>query len=82
MGSIPRHWWRVAALAAIAVGAGMLLQATGWLQLPRPIEFFAVLVAAVLTSALASKLLTAEDWTIMPPSFVFDFMALDKRHLV
>jgi diguanylate cyclase (GGDEF)-like protein/PAS domain S-box-containing protein len=54
----------------------MLLGLAGWLPLQRPLEFVALLLAAILASALANQQSTTEDWAIMPPSFVFDFMAL------
>ena len=39
-------------------------------------EFSGLILAAVLTSALAMQQSTAKDWAAMPPSFVVDFTAL------
>jgi diguanylate cyclase (GGDEF)-like protein/PAS domain S-box-containing protein len=46
-----------------------------WLEFHRFPEFFALVVVAILTSGLRGQHSTA-DRTVMPPSFVFDFIAL------
>jgi diguanylate cyclase (GGDEF)-like protein len=76
MGTTPRQWWRVAALALATAGAGMLLQFTGLLPVDRPIEFSGLLLLAILTSGLANLEASTDDCGLMPPSFVVDFMAL------
>src|SRR5437879_1225553 len=72
----PRHS-RVVAFAAIAIGAGMLLGFAGWPQPHRALEFSGLILAAILTSALAmQQSTTEEDRATMPPSFVVDFASL------
>ena len=73
----PRHRWSaVVALAAIAIGAGVLLGLADWPQSGRTLEFSGLILAAILTSALATQQSTAKDWATMPPSFVIDFTSL------
>ena len=66
----------VVAFAAIAIGAGVLLGLAGWPQPHRTLEFSGLILAAILTAALAMQQSTAKDWATMPPSFVIDFTAL------
>ena len=75
MGTIPRQWWAVAAFAAITVGAAMLAAVAGWLPLHRVREFSVLVVVAILTSGFRGRPPTGNR-TVMPPSFVFDFLAL------
>ena len=75
MGTISRRWWSVAAFAVLTTG-GMLPGVAGWLQVQRPLEFFGLIVVVVLASASRSQRSAAEDWAVMPPAFVFDFIAL------
>ena len=61
---------------AIAVGAGAFLRVAGWLQ-PHWILDCAILVlAAMLTAAIATPQSITKDWMTMQPSFVVDFTAL------
>ena len=62
--------------AAVAIGAGVLLGFAGWPQPDRTLEFSGLILAAILTSALATQQSTAKDWATMPPSFVIDFASL------
>jgi diguanylate cyclase (GGDEF)-like protein/PAS domain S-box-containing protein len=62
--------------AALAIGAGVLLGFAGWPQPDRTLEFSGLILAAILTSALAKPQSTAEDWATMPLSFVIDFTSL------
>ena len=66
----------VVAFAAIAIGAGVLLGFAGWPQPHRTLEFSGLILAAILTSALAMQQSTTQDWATMPPSFVIDFTSL------
>src|SRR6266852_1243942 len=66
----------VIAFAAIAIGAGVLLGFAGWPQPHRTLEFSGLILAAILTSALAMPQSTTKDWATMPLSFVFDFTSL------
>ena len=66
----------VALLALAAIGAGALLGVAGWPQPHRTLEFCGLILAAILTSALATRPSSAPDWATMPPSFVIDFTAL------
>jgi len=75
MGSRPRYSG-VVAFAALAIGAGVLLGLAGWPQPHRMLELCALILAAVLASALAMQPSITKDWATMPPSFVVDFTAL------
>jgi diguanylate cyclase (GGDEF)-like protein/PAS domain S-box-containing protein len=66
----------VIAFAAIAIGAGALLGFADWPQPHRTFEFSGLILAAILTSALALQQSTAKDWATMPPSFVIDCTSL------
>ena len=66
----------VVAFAAIAIGAGVLLGFADWPQPHRTLEFSGLILAAILTSALAMQQSTTQDWATMPPSFVIDFTSL------
>src|SRR5216683_1867720 len=66
----------VIAFAAIAIGAGVLLGFAGWPQPHRTLEFSGLILAAILTSALALQRSTTKDWATVPPSFVIDFTSL------
>jgi diguanylate cyclase (GGDEF)-like protein len=48
----------------------------GWPQPDRTFELSGLILAALLTTALATQQLTAKDWANMPPSFVIDFTTL------
>ena len=65
----------IVAFAALAIGAPALLGTAGWPQ-PRLLEFSGLILAALLTSALAVQQSAAKDWTTTPPSFVIEFTAL------
>ena len=71
-----RHCSVVVAFAATATAAATLVHVTGWLRLDRPVAFCALLVAAILVSALANRESTTGNWALMPPSFVVDFVAV------
>src|SRR5713101_1357954 len=75
MGTLPRPSG-VVAVAALAIGAGMLLGFAGWPQPHRTVEFCGLILAAILTSALATPQSARKDWATMPPSFVIDFASL------
>src|SRR6266851_8088746 len=66
----------VVVFAAIAVGAGVLLGFAGWPQPDRTLEFSSLILAAILTSALAMQRSPTQDWATTPPSFVIDFTSL------
>src|SRR6185295_1408694 len=66
----------ILAFAAIAIGAGAFLGFAYWPQPHRTLEFTGLMLAAILTSALAMRQSTTEDWATMPLSFVIDFAAL------
>ncbi|PWT83496.1 MAG: diguanylate cyclase [Blastocatellia bacterium] len=67
---------RLVALAALAIGAGLLLGVAGWLQPYGSLAFSGLIIAAILTSCLAQQPSTMHDPVIMPPSFVIDFASL------
>jgi diguanylate cyclase (GGDEF)-like protein/PAS domain S-box-containing protein len=67
---------QLGAVAAIAIGAGALLGLADWPQPHRTLEISGLMVAAILTSAIAIPRPTMKDWATMPPSFVIDFTAL------
>jgi diguanylate cyclase (GGDEF)-like protein/PAS domain S-box-containing protein len=71
-----RHHPAVVAFAAIAIGAGVLLGFAGWPQPHRTLEFSGLILAAILTSALAMPQSMTRDWATMPLSFVIDFVSL------
>src|SRR6266851_4380010 len=64
------------ALATIAIGAAVLLGLADWPQPHRTSEFSGLMLAAILTAALALQQSTTRDWATMPPSFVIDFTSL------
>jgi len=66
----------VFAFAAIGIGAVLLVGYAGWLQPHQVLEFSGLILAAILTSALALQQSTTEDRGTMPPSFVIDFTSL------
>jgi diguanylate cyclase (GGDEF)-like protein/PAS domain S-box-containing protein len=66
----------VTAVAAIAIGAAVVLGFSDWPQPHRTIEFCSLILAAILISALAMQQSTTTDWATMPPSFVVDFASL------
>src|SRR5579863_2253815 len=75
MRTLPRYSV-VVAFAAIAMGAGVLLGFAGWPQPSRAFEFSGLILAAILTSALAMQPSNTQDRASMPPSFVIDFTSL------
>jgi len=75
MRTLPRRSG-VVLFAAIAIGAGTLLGLAGWPQPNRTLEFSTLILAAILTSALAMPRPTTKDWATMPPAFVIDFVSL------
>lgn len=66
----------VLAFALAAIGGGVFLGLAGWPQPDRTLELSGLILAALLTAALATERSTAKDWATMPPSFVIDFTAL------
>jgi diguanylate cyclase (GGDEF)-like protein/PAS domain S-box-containing protein len=54
----------------------VLLGFAGWPQPHRTLEFSGLILAAILTAALATERSTTQDWATMPPSFVIDFASL------
>jgi diguanylate cyclase (GGDEF)-like protein/PAS domain S-box-containing protein len=70
-----RHWWAVAACAAITVGAARIPAVAGWLELHRPLEFSGLMLVAILASVRGPHS-TARNWGVMPLSFVVSFIAL------
>ena len=66
----------VFAFASIGVGAVLLAGYAGWLQPYEAIEFSGLILAAILTSALALQQSATEDRATMPLSFVIDFISL------
>ncbi len=75
MGSRPRYSG-VVAFAALAIGAGVLLGLAEWPQPNRMFELPALILAAIIASALATQPSITKDWATMQPSFVVDFTAL------
>jgi len=75
MRTLPRQS-RVFVFAAIATGAGLLLGFAAWPQLHLTLEFSGLILAAILTSALALRHSTTDDRAPMPLSFVIDFTSL------
>src|SRR2546425_12736757 len=75
MRTLPRRSG-VVLFASIAIGAGTLLGLAGWPQPNRTLEFSTLILAAILTSALAMPRPTTKDWATMPPSFIIDFVSL------
>jgi diguanylate cyclase (GGDEF)-like protein/PAS domain S-box-containing protein len=65
----------VAVFAVLVIGTGALGFA-GWPQPDRTLELPGLILAAILTSALAAPRSTMKDWATMPPSFVIDFATL------
>ena len=63
-------FFRLLVVAAILIGAAVLLGSIGWPQPDRTREFCAVILAAILTSAFAIPRSTAEDRGMMTPPFV------------
>jgi diguanylate cyclase (GGDEF)-like protein/PAS domain S-box-containing protein len=61
--------------AVLAIGMPAVLPLAGWPQ-PRLLEFSGLILAALLTSALAVQRSAVKDWATTPPSFVIDFTAL------
>ena len=76
MGATSRRSLVVVAFAAVAIGPAVFLGLAGWPQPDRTFEFSGLILAALLTSALATRHVTARDWSIMPPSFVVDLTTL------
>jgi diguanylate cyclase (GGDEF)-like protein/PAS domain S-box-containing protein len=66
----------VVAFASITIGTGILLGFVGWPQPHRTLEFSGLILAAILTSALAMQQSTTQDWAVVPSSFVIDFTSL------
>jgi PAS domain S-box-containing protein len=66
----------IAAIAATAIGAGMLLGFADWLPPGRTLDFCVLILAAILTSALANRPAAAEDRATLPASFVIDLTSL------
>ncbi len=66
---------RVVLFATVAIGVGAVLGFAGWPQPDQTVEFCGLILAAILTSALATQP-SAQDWATMPASFVIDFAAL------
>jgi diguanylate cyclase (GGDEF)-like protein/PAS domain S-box-containing protein len=66
----------LASWSATAIGAGLLLGFLAWPDPDRTAVFCALIVAALLTGALAMPRPRMKDWAIMPPSFVIDFVSL------
>ena len=72
--------WRpsrvVATVAALFLGVAVVAGTYGWPQPNRIPELAGVVLAAMLTSALATERHAARQWTTVPPSFVINFTAL------
>src|SRR5882762_7103589 len=75
MRTLPRQS-RVFIFAAIATGAGLLVGFAAWPQPYQALEFSGLIMAAILTSALALRHSIADDRATMPLSFVIDFTSL------
>jgi diguanylate cyclase (GGDEF)-like protein/PAS domain S-box-containing protein len=73
---LPRHLAGTVAIAAAAIGAGLVLPIAGWLQPHQSFAFSGVILAAVLTSAFAMRRTNAAGQAAMSPSFVIDFTSL------
>jgi diguanylate cyclase (GGDEF)-like protein/PAS domain S-box-containing protein len=64
-------------VAAVALGAGLILGFAAWpAEIPRAAWFAALMLGAVLTAALAPRRQDLEDVRTMLPSFVVDLAAL------
>jgi diguanylate cyclase (GGDEF)-like protein/PAS domain S-box-containing protein len=66
----------VLAVAIVAIGTGVLLGFAGWPGPDRTLEFSGLILAAILTSALALPQSATPDWATMRPSFVVEFTSL------
>src|SRR3984893_16627519 len=66
----------VLAVAIVAIGTGVLLGFAGWPGPDRTLEFSGLILAAILTSALATPQSATPDWATMRPSFVVEFTSL------
>ncbi len=66
----------IVAFALVAVAAGVWLGLSGWPRPDRSIELPGLILAALLTSALALQRSTATAWATMPPSFIINFTSL------
>ena len=75
MRMLPRHPG-IVVFGAIALGAGVFLGFGGWLQPHRTVEYCGLILAAMLTSALAMQQSAAKDRATMQPAFVIDFTSL------
>lgn len=75
MGTISRRT-SIAAVAAIFSGGVAFVHLAGGSQFLRALEFSALMLAAILASALRIHQSATKDLAIMPPSFVFTFSAL------
>ncbi len=62
--------------AAAAIAVALLLGSAGLPTPHRTLEFSGLILAAILTSALAEWPSAMEDRAIMPPSFIVDFTVL------
>jgi diguanylate cyclase (GGDEF)-like protein/PAS domain S-box-containing protein len=76
MSAISRRSVVVLAISAVAIGVAVFLGMAGWPQPLRTLEFSGLVLAALLTSALAMQHVTAKDSAAMPPSFVVDLTTL------
>lgn len=74
METLRRHW-ATPALTALAAATGVLLAVAGWPDPERPVEFAALLVVAVVCTALATRDIGTAD-AAMPPPVVFELTAL------
>ncbi|MEO8519989.1 MAG: hypothetical protein ABI603_01420, partial [Acidobacteriota bacterium] len=66
---------RVVAVGLLLAGGVAAVHVTGGAQLLRTLEFAAVMLSAIIASALGVPQFASKDRAIMPPSFVITFSA-------
>ena len=70
------HTAVIALFPVLAIATAVSTSYLGWLPPHRTIELSGLVAAAVLTAPLTLQRWSARHWTIMPPSFIVEVMAL------
>ncbi|MCM3881136.1 MAG: EAL domain-containing protein [Vicinamibacterales bacterium] len=71
-----RHRTSILTCAASAIWAGALLGFAYWPPPDQVVQYSALILATILTRALAAQRAAAKDWATAPPSFIVDFASL------
>ena len=74
--SFRRHRTGILTFTASAIWAGALLGFAYWPPPDQVVQYSALILATILTRALAAQRAAAKDWVTAPPSFVIDFASL------